>query len=223
MREMITACKEAKVHLGIGYRCQFEPHHLECMELARSKAFGNIKYIEAGFGFRAGDPNQWRLKKALAGGGALMDVGIYALQACRYLTGEEPAEITAQETKTDPVKFAEVDETITWSMKFPSGVVANCSTTYNFNGVNRFRAYAEKGDFGMDPAFNYSGNKASSSRGPIQKEARSVCYGNGRVCENDLDERAKSSSWRRRLRDLLAIEAIYKSIKEGNKVTPATV
>ncbi len=221
---MITACKEAKVHLGIGYRCQFEPHHLECMELARSKAFGNIKYIEAGFGFRAGDPNQWRLKKALAGGGALMDVGIYALQACRYLTGEEPAEITAQETKTDPVKFAEVDETITWSMKFPSGVVANCSTTYNFNGVNRFRAYAEKGDFGMDPAFNYSGNKASSSRGPIQKEAPDQFA-------TEMDAFAKTILMNEPnrvpgeegLRDLLAIEAIYKSIKEGNKVTPATV
>ncbi len=74
-----------------------------------------------------GDPTQWRLKSKLAGGGALMDVGIYALQACRYLSGEEPVSITAQETKTDAVKFAEVDESIVWTMKFPSGVLAFCS------------------------------------------------------------------------------------------------
>ncbi len=223
-REMIDACKKAERHLGIGYRCQFEPNHLACMEFARSKEFGAIKYIEAGFGFKSGDPNQWRLKKALAGGGALMDVGIYALQACRYLTGEEPIEITAQETKTDPVKFAEVDETITWSMKFPSGVIANCNTTYNFNGVNRFRAYAERGDFGMDPAFSYTGNKGSSRKGPLTLEAPDQFAAEmdafAKVVLNNEPNRVPGEEG---LRDLLAIEAIYKSIATGSKTKPETV
>ncbi len=116
-REMINACREAKRQLGIGYRCQFEPHHLECIRLAKEQAFGKLRQIDAGFGIRIedfppDDPKHWRLEKKLAGGGALMDVGIYALNACRYLTGEEPQSIVAQEVKTNPQKFAEVDETI---------------------------------------------------------------------------------------------------------------
>ena len=144
---MIEACRDAGKELAIGYRCQFEPHHQTCMQLARDKTFGNLKVIDAGFGFKIEDPNQWRLKADLAGGGALMDVGIYALQACRYLAGEEPIEISAQETKTDPVKFAEVDESIVWTMKFPSGVLAYCGATYAFSGINRFHAHCDKGWF----------------------------------------------------------------------------
>ena len=139
-QQMIDACKDAGRKLAVGYRCQFQPHHRECMRLAREKVFGDIKIIEAGFGFRIGDPTQWRLKHGLAGGGALMDVGIYALQATRYLTGEEPIVVSAMETKTDPVKFKEVDESIVWQLKFPGGIIAYCSTTYLVNGVNRCRS-----------------------------------------------------------------------------------
>ena len=165
---MIAACDAAGVRLAVAYRCQFEPHHLECMRLAREREFGELRIIEAGFGFRIGNPDQWRLDRELAGGGALMDVGVYALQATRYLTAEEPVLVSALETRTDPVRFAEVDETITWQMRFPSGVAAYCSTSYNVNGINRFRAFAERGWFGMDPAFSYQGNRAATSRGPMQ-------------------------------------------------------
>jgi predicted dehydrogenase len=96
-----------------------------------------------------------------------MDVGVYALQACRYLTGEEPTLVSAVETKTDPVKFAEVDETMTFELKFPSGVIGQCSSTYNFNGLNKFRALAERGWFGLDPAFAYSGLRGATSRGAL--------------------------------------------------------
>ncbi len=86
------------------------PHHREAIRFAREQVFGPLQHVDAGFGFAIGDPKQWRLRKNLAGGGALMDVGVYALQACRYLAGEEPLEVVALETKTDPVKFAtEID------------------------------------------------------------------------------------------------------------------
>ena len=81
------------------------------MRLAREKVLGDVKIIDANFGFAIGDPKQWRLKRALAGGGALMDVGIYCLQTTRMLTGEDPIWINATEVKTDAVKFKEVDET----------------------------------------------------------------------------------------------------------------
>lgn len=220
-RRMIAAVKAARKQLGIGYRCQFEPHHRECIRLAREKVFGPLKFLEAGFGFQIGDPTQWRLRKKLAGGGALMDVGIYALQACRYLTGEEPVEIVAQETKTDPVKFAEVDETITWSMKFPSGVAASLMTTYGFNGKNFFSATCQRGRFGLDPAFNYDGIKGWTSRPDVKIEFPAVDHFQAEMdafADAILSNKPFTPGGEEGLRDLLAIEAIYRSIREGKAV-----
>ncbi|MGE9266970.1 MAG: Gfo/Idh/MocA family protein [Verrucomicrobiales bacterium] len=220
-REMIAACDEAKVKLGVAYRCQFEPHHLEAMRFAREEVFGAVKHIDTGFGFRIGNPDQWRLRKELAGGGALMDVGIYALQAARYLTGEEPAEISALETKTDPEKFAEVDETIQWMMKFPSGKTANLTTTYAFSGMNQFTVYAEKGRFGMEKAFGYGGQKGwtSDEKKPLEFEpidhfqAEMDAFSLAILNEEEFAPAGEDG-----LRDLLAIESIYQSIKEGQPV-----
>ena len=218
-RDMISACKAASRKLAIGYRCQYEPHHLNCIETSRSKELGEIKVIEAGFGFKIGDPKQWRLNKKLAGGGALMDVGVYALQACRYLTGEEPAVITAQETKTDAVKFAQVDESITWLMQFPSGVLAYCSTSYNFNGLNRFNAFTEKGFIRMDPAFSYNGNRMETSKGKVELDAvDQFATEMDAFAKCILENRPSKVSGEEGLKDLLAVEAIYKSIETGTSV-----
>ena len=164
-QQMIDECKKAGRQLAIGYRLHFEPNNLECVRLVREKVFGNLKVINAGFGFRMGDPTQWRLKRALAGGGPLMDVGIYALQATRYLTDEEPVLVSAVETRTDPVKFSEVEESLVWQMKFPSGVIANCSTTYNAEGMDYYAAFADNGWFQMHPAYNYDGIRGTRSDG----------------------------------------------------------
>jgi predicted dehydrogenase len=156
-RQMIDECKKAGRQLAIGYRLHFEPNNLECVRLAREKVLGDLKMVDACFGYAARDTTQWRYKRDLAGGGPLMDVGIYALQAARYLSGEEPVLVSAIETKTDPVKFREVEETITWQMKFPGGVVAQCYTTCGFDGFNRFTGYTRDGWFRLEPAFSYHG------------------------------------------------------------------
>lgn len=154
--KMIAACENAGVKLGVGYRCHFEPHNQEMMRVGKEKPFGEIKFIETAFGFRAFGWENWRFHKELAGGGALMDVGIYCIQAACYVSGEMPVSITAQEVKTYPERFPDVDETITWQMKFPSGTIANCSTSYAVN-THHFDVYCEEGAFGLSPAFGYDG------------------------------------------------------------------
>ena len=154
---MIAASKKAGRQLAVGYRCQFEPHHLEVARIAKSRVLGAVKMIEAGFGFTIGDPTQWRLNKALAGGGPMMDVGIYALQSTRMITGEEPIAVSAMEVKTDQVKFKDVEESMTFQLTFPGGVIASCRTTYNANGTNRVTAFTQRGGFGLEPAYNYDG------------------------------------------------------------------
>jgi predicted dehydrogenase len=155
--EMISACRAAGRQLAIGYRLQFEPYNREMMRLAREKVFGGLKIIETSVGFRTGDPNQWRLKMALAGGGSLVDLGIYALQAARYIAGEEPISVTAQTGLTDAVKFREVEESIVFDLKFASGVVASCSSSYATVLANRFWAGAERGWFELAPGQYYQG------------------------------------------------------------------
>jgi predicted dehydrogenase len=164
-QQMIDACKQAGRQLAIGYRLHFEPNNLECIRLAREKVFGDLKFIDANFGFEIGDPNQWRLNRALAGGGPLMDVGIYALQAARYLSGEEPVCVSAITTVTDPVKFKDVEESIVWEMKFPSGIVAHSSATYKFPGMGNFKAFADNGWFELAPAYYYDGIRGRRSDG----------------------------------------------------------
>ena len=127
---MIAACKKANVKLMIAYRCHFEPTNLRAVKLLRDGAIGQIQAIESTYGFNI-HPGEWRLSKKMAGGGPLFDVGIYSLNACRYLTGEEPEHISAYSSVIDrDGRFNEVEENVSWTMKFPSGIVASCNTTY---------------------------------------------------------------------------------------------
>ena len=148
-----------------------------------------------------------------------MDVGVYALQACRYLTGEEPNLITAQETKTDAMKFAEVDESITWLMQFPSGVLAYCSTSYNFNGLNRFNAFTENGFIRMDPAFSYNGNRMETSKGKVELDAPDqFATEMDAFAKSILENKPSKVSGEEGLKDLLVVEAIYKSIETRTSI-----
>lgn len=218
-QRMIDACEAASRQLAVGYRCQFEPHHLACIDALRSQTLGKIQSIEAGFGFMIGDPNQWRLRKELAGGGALMDVGIYAIQAARYLSGEEPISVTAQETKTDYAKFGEVDESMTWKLNFASGLVASGSTSYRTNGLNFAKVTTEKGYVALGPAFGYDGIEASTSRGVISAPAIDQFAAELDDFASCIQEgRTSRVSGSEGLKDLRIIEAIYRSSREGRTI-----
>ena len=155
--QMIAACKAANVKLMIAYRCHYEPTNLKAVKLIRDGALGQVQAIESAFGFNMG-PNEWRTNKKLAGGGPIYDVGIYSLNACRYLTGEEPEHIQANISTIDhDPRFVEVEENTSWTMKFPSGIVASCSTTYGATLPGYFRVYGSKGWLQVDNAFVYEG------------------------------------------------------------------
>src|ERR1035438_469636 len=154
---MIAACKAANVKLMIAYRCHYEPTNLKAVKLIRDGALGQVQAVESSFGFNI-RPGEWRLSKKLAGGGPLFDVGIYSLNACRYLTGEEPEDITAYASVLDhDGRFNEVEENVSWTMRFPSGIVASCCTTYGAPMEGFFRVHGSKGWLEVSPAFIYEG------------------------------------------------------------------
>src|SRR6266542_6967504 len=156
-QQMIDAARKADRKLMIAYRCRYEPYNREAIRIAQSGELGPTQMILADAGFKMGDPTVWRLNKQLAGGGSLMDVGIYALNATRYLSGEEPTEVNAMmyTTPNDP-RFTEVEESITFQLRFPSGILANCSSSYG-GPLSRFRVVGTKGAFELEPAQGYSG------------------------------------------------------------------
>ena len=217
---MIAAVKAAGRQLAIGYRCRFEPHHREMARLAQSRELGDVRIIESGFGFQIGDPTQWRLKKSLAGGGPLMDVGIYSIQSAEMIAGEYPIAVSAMESKTDPVKFKDVEETMTFELKFANKISAYCTTTYKVNGINRTTAFAEKGSFGLTPAFNYDGIKGWRSDG---KELR---FEEPDQFAHEMDDfascimagRPTSVPGEMGLRDLRTMMAIYEAARTGKTV-----
>ncbi|GHE49188.1 glucose-fructose oxidoreductase [Sphingobacterium griseoflavum] len=220
-QEMLDACNNAGVKLLVGYRMRFEPNTLEVVRLRNAGAFGRLKFFQGQCGFVAGDPKQWRLNKALAGGGSLMDIGIYAINGARYMLGEDPVWVSAQETKTDPVKFKEgVDETIQFELGFPSGAVASCLSSYNISHLDRFFLTGEKGFAEMWPSTGYGPIKGRTHQGDLGKphtvhqrtqmdEMAAIIFDNNTPT---LPVDGLTA-----LQDLQIIEAIYRSCASGKR------
>lgn len=220
--EMIAACKKAHVKLLVGYRMHFELKTLEVIRMRKEGELGKILFFQGLSGFRIGDPTQWRLNKQLAGGGSLMDIGIYSINGARYMVGEEPVWVTAQETKTNPEKFKEgVDETIQFQLGFPSGAVASCLSTYAMNGLDRFYLNAEKGFAEMQPSTGYGPIRGKTNKGDltqqhfthqtVQMEEMADIILNGKQPAVPVDGEEG-------LKDLKIIDAIYQACKSGKKV-----
>lgn len=219
-QEMIEACRKAGVKLLLGYRMHFEPHTREVIRMVQAGELGRIKFFEGLAGFKIGDPAQWRLRKKLAGGGSMMDIGIYALNAARYTTGEEPLWVSAQEVKTDPVKFAEVDETITFQLGFPSGAIASCLSTYNFNHLDKLFVVGEKGFAELQPAYGYGPIEGHTDRGPISQpvvthQTLQLDGMAGIILDNAPMQPAVDGE--EGLRDMQIIDAIYESIRKNGQ------
>lgn len=221
-QEMVDACRKNGVKLLIGYRMHFEPKTLEVVRMRREGEFGKILFFQGLSGFRIGDPGQWRLTKDLAGGGALMDIGIYSVNGARYMVGEEPVWVTAQETKTDPQKFKEgVDETITFQLGFPGGAIASCLSTYSMSNLDRFFLNGEKGFAELQPATGYGPIKGRTHKGELTQPhithqtlqmdamAEIILDGKKAVVPVDGEEGVK---------DMKILDAIYEAVRTGRKV-----
>jgi predicted dehydrogenase len=222
-QQMIDEVKRAGRQLAIGYRCRFEPHHLAMLRIAQQKELGDVRLIESAFGFSIGDPTQWRLSKALAGGGPLMDVGIYAIQSAEMIAGAYPIAVSAMTNKTDPVKFKDVEESMTYELKFPNGISASCTTTYKVNGMNRTTAYADNGSFGLTPAFNYDGNKGwRSDNKPLEApEVDQFATEMDNFADCIINNRPTSVPGEMGLRDVRTMMALYEAARTGRTVTLA--
>ncbi len=225
-QSMIDACAAADRKLMVAYRMRYEPMTIRAIELSHSATdIGTIKQITAEAGFNAGDPTQWRLNKKLAGGGPLMDMGVYAVNAIRYLSSQEPAEVSAftYTTPNDP-RFKEVEETISFELRFDSGLLASVLTTYSFN-CNRFRLYGTHGQLESEPIQSYTNNHLwFTHRGTPKKEITYTPVNHFAVPEMDhfadciQNNEFVLTPGEEGLKDLKVMMAAYESASSGKSV-----
>jgi predicted dehydrogenase len=227
-QQMIDACKRAQRKLMIAYRIQYEPHNRFVMQAVRDKRFGKITLIEGHNGQNMGDPKQWRLKKA-AGGGALADVGIYCLNTCRFVLGEEPMWVQAavHSTPGDP-RFKEVDENVVFQLGFPSGALGSFSTSFGTHRSNRYRCLGDKGGWvGADPAFDYEGIQLELSEVRGKDELRGKpAIGAKQQFALELDHFASCIRGNKQpytpgeegLQDVRIIEALFQAARDQKRI-----
>ena len=216
--EIIKACNENGVKLGMGYRLHSEPYTQEVKRFVKEKTFGDVLYVSADAAYRStSNPNQWRLDRKLSGGGALVNMGVYAIQSAIYATGENPISVQAQEYSTRPEYFKETDETITAQFEFPSGATANIMTSHNVS-ANRLYATCEKGWFELDPASTYIPLAGRTSDGSLEfKQESQQKLQMDDFAKHILFDAPNLAPGEMGKRDMMIVEAIYKSIAEGGK------
>jgi predicted dehydrogenase len=227
-QKMIDACNKAGRKLMIAYRSQYEPMSRALQKMVQDKKLGAVKEFISVNSQNMGDPQHWRLKRALAGGGALPDVGLYCINAARFITGEEPSEVTGTTWSTpgDP-RFTEVEESCQFILRFPSGFTASCTTSYAVHKSQMLRLNAADAWAEMNPAYAYHGVKLRVTRvvdGKDQASDIQVEEKNQFAAEMDhfaeciLQNKDVHTPGEEGLQDQRIMEAIYTSARTGRTV-----
>jgi glucose-fructose oxidoreductase len=212
--EMIKICQDNKRSLSIGYRCQHDPNTQEYMRIAKEKPLGKVQLISCAAGYIESRADHWKVRKDM-GGGAMYDMGVYALQGARLATGSEPFAVTAQHVVTRPEIFKETDEITHFQLQFSGGTVANCTGSHGIN-TNFLKVNYDKGSLYMDSFSAYSGNNGYSTLGKIN-----FPIDNQQTKQMDEDALAIMQSkpvlvpGEEGMRDIRIVEAIYLAAQSG--------
>jgi predicted dehydrogenase len=186
---MIAAAKAANRKLMIAYRCHYEPLNLEAMRRVRSGSLGKPRLVITKM-VRQSDPSDpsdaWRLDMRESGGGALADMGIYGINGARYLLNEEPVEVraTARTDRSDP-RFKTVEDLIAWEFRFPSGAIAQESSSFDAADEMAFEVIGQHKRLVADPGCFYNGNHLYQWQGGSRAE----------IPIREIDQFAREMDW----------------------------
>ncbi|WPB58365.1 Gfo/Idh/MocA family oxidoreductase [Xylophilus sp. GOD-11R] len=232
-RAMVAACERAKVKLMVAYRIHYQPHNQRVRRFVQDKTFGRlVGFTAVNVQTAAADAaQQWRHKKALSGGGSLPDIGLYCLNTVRFITGEEPVEVYAHLfSPPGDARYAEVEETVDFSLRFPSGLVAHCMTSYGGRENKWQRLELEKASIDMPSAYEYQGQRLLiGQRVEDSKGQTEVTLPPKNQFAAEIDhfaecvrlDRTPRTPGEEGLRDQVLMEAIYESARTGRPVKTA--
>lgn len=225
--QMVEACRRAGVLLMTAYRKFFEPSCVYLKKLIQSGELGRVDVIHTAFSelFTPGISLAWLVDPKMAGGGPLMDLGVYCVNTTRWLVKEDPVEVSAQTWTSDAATFRDVEESVSFRLRFPSGLIVQGSSSYGAELSSFVFVQGSKGWASLAPAFDFS-------------EARRLTVKIGKkrwierefpVCDEfapELDAFAAAIRKNRPveadgvqgLRDMIILDAIYGSARIGRTV-----
>lgn len=222
-RAMIRACDDAGVQLMIAYRLHFEPGNLEAVGLLREGAIGDPRLFTSAFGYQVQRGNIRTSRER--GGGPLWDIGIYCVNATRYLFGDEPQEVFAWAAAgRGDERFAQVEAGAGVLLRFPHERLASFTVSYDIGALATYQVVGTSGDLRMEDAYEYAApRRMRVTRGddvqervfPLvdqfapQLDYFADCVAHGREPEPSGEEG---------LADVRILRAIFRSIDEGAPV-----
>jgi glucose-fructose oxidoreductase len=218
---MIDACKENKVSLAIGYRCQHEPNTQAFQDIVKNERLGKVIGVDCAAGYRENRTNHWKQKREM-GGGVIYDMGVYSIQGARLGANMEPiaveyAKVYAERPEIYKDGLGEVVEAI---LEFPNGVMGNIKTSF-YENVNFLNIQCEEGAIEMSPFQAYAGNKGKSLLGEINFPYE-VPWQQANQMDMDalsiMDGKPMLVPGEEGLRDIRIVQAILESAESGKRV-----
>jgi predicted dehydrogenase len=226
-QQMIDACRTHQVRLMIAYRKYFEPGSLALKKLVASGKLGRLKFLHSAFTFflppKPGAPH-WHLDRQRAGGGALVDVGVYCVNTARWLLEKEPLEAAGYPWTVDPKRFRDVEESIAFRLTFPGGLVMQAIASFGAAQASFLHVHGEKGWAALDPAYAYDEERRLFGKiggrwfekkfqiideVALELDALADCIRRGRE---------PAANGTQGLRDVAVMQAIYRAAREARAV-----
>ena len=221
-QRMIDACRKGGVKLMVAYRLHFEEINLNAIDLIRKGRIGEPKFFNSSFSMTV-RPGNIRTQADL-GGGTLYDIGIYCINAARYLFRSEPTEVLAMSVNSGSKKLAEIDESSAAVLRFSDDRLAAFVTSFNASDVGSYQIVGTKGQIRVDPAYEYAeglryeltvnGKKKRKAIGKRDQFAPELLYFSDCI----LNDRKPEPSGEEGMQDVRIIETLYRSAKTGRSI-----
>ena len=222
---MITEAEKNNILLMIAYRLHFEAANLESIKLAHSKRIGELKVFNSVFTMQVKDPGNIRLQEVERGGGPLYDIGIYCINAARYLFKSEPIDVFAMSGSSKDSRFKRTDESVSVVMKFPEERMCTFSISFGAFESSDFDLIGTKGRIRLEKAYSYASHmrlKIYEDRKIITKKySRRDQFAPELIYFSDCIQRKKKPepSGEEGLTDIKIIEALLLSIDLGSPIS----
>lgn len=223
-KEMIAAADENNVKLMIAYRLHFEKANLKAIELAHSGKLGEPRFFDSAFAQQVVADNIRVTEPVERGGGPVYDMGVYCINAARYLFRAEPTAVTALSARNREKRFRKAEEMTSVVMEFPGARLANFTCSFGAAEISRYTLVGTKGCLTLQPAYNYSkalaqqitiGDKTTSKNfAKSDHFAPQLIYFSDCILRNTTPE---PSGWEG-LADVRIVQAIYESARTGKKI-----
>lgn len=221
--EMIRAAQENNIKLMIAYRLHFDSANMEAVKIVQSGQLGDIRMFGSMFSQQVVEGNI-RMEKIEQGGGTVYDMGVYCINAARYLFGDEPTEVVAISANNGEKRFAEIDEMTSAILRFPNERLATFTSSFGAAPVATFQVIGTKGDHQMDSAYSYTGELKQQLTIDGQTQERSFQAGDQFAAEIVyfsecvLTGKEPEPSGEEGSSDVRIIQAIYQSVQTGKPV-----